>query len=116
MSGEALSAVPVIDIDISGFTTGTPAGRREVVTRVGDACGGIGLAPNYWPHRVVNPPANQRHRGRISIPCVAMPAWGAVVECVPTCRPATGDPAYQPVLAGPHAEERRTGARPAMAV
>lgn len=68
------------------------------------------------PHRVVNPPADQRHRGRISIPYFVMPAWDAVVECVPTCRPASGEPAYPPVLAGPHAEERRSGARPAMAV
>lgn len=68
------------------------------------------------PHRVVNPPAEQRHRGRVSIPYFVMPAWDAEVACAPSCLPADGAPRYAPVLAGPHAEQRRSGARPAMAV
>jgi isopenicillin N synthase-like dioxygenase len=74
---------------------------------------------NRWqatPHRVVNPSRHHAERGRISIPYFQMPNWDAVIECVPTCRPATGEPRYQTVVAGPHAEERRAGKRPQMVV
>jgi isopenicillin N synthase-like dioxygenase len=68
------------------------------------------------PHRVVNPPREVAHRDRISIPYFQMPNWNAVIECVPTCVPDSGIAHYPPVVAGPHAEERRAGKRPQMAV
>jgi isopenicillin N synthase-like dioxygenase len=68
------------------------------------------------PHRVVNPPGDHAHRSRISIPYFQMPGWDAIVECAPTCLPATGKPNYPPVVAGPHAEERRAGRRAPTAV
>lgn len=68
------------------------------------------------PHRVINPPREAADRGRISIPYFQMPNWDAVIECVPTCEPDEGGPCYPPIVAGPHAEERRAGRRPQMAV
>ena len=68
------------------------------------------------PHRVVNPPRPAAHTGRISIPYFQMPNWDAVIECAPTCLPESGVAHYPAVVAGPHAEERRAGTRPQMAV
>jgi isopenicillin N synthase-like dioxygenase len=68
------------------------------------------------PHRVVNPAGPDAHRSRISIPYFQMPGWDAIVECIPPCLPATGKPHYPPVVAGPHAEERRAGGRAPTAV
>jgi isopenicillin N synthase-like dioxygenase len=62
-------------------------------------------------HRVVNPPRAQADRGRISIPYFQMPNWDARIECAPTCLPADGVPNYPAVVAGPHAEQRRSGRR-----
>lgn len=73
------------------------------------------LTNDRWratPHRVVNPPASACHRGRISVPYFVTPAYDAVIDCLPTCRPADGsEPRYPAVIAGPHAEERRSGKR-----
>jgi isopenicillin N synthase-like dioxygenase len=63
------------------------------------------------PHRVVNPRSSDSHRSRISIPYFQMPGWDAIVECIPSCLPAAGKPHYPPVVAGPHAEERRAARR-----
>jgi isopenicillin N synthase-like dioxygenase len=60
-------------------------------------------------HRVVNPPAEARHRGRVSIPYFVTPAYDSVIDCVPTCE---GDGVrYEPIAAGEYAEQRRSGRR-----
>jgi isopenicillin N synthase-like dioxygenase len=97
---------------------------RPVPPLAGSYVVNLGDLMNRWtsdrwqatPHRVVNPPRGAPVRGRISIPYFQMPNWDAVIECAPTCVPASGVPRYPAVVSGPHAEERRTGKRPQMAV
>jgi isopenicillin N synthase-like dioxygenase len=67
-------------------------------------------------HRVVNPPDTQRHRGRISMPYFVTPDYEATIECVPTCRPASGEVRYPPIQAGPYAASKREGRRGATSV
>ncbi len=103
--------------DASGSWHDVPALPGTYVVNLGDLMNRF--TNDRWvatPHRVVNPHTDQRHRGRISIPYFAMPAWDAVIECVPTCVPPVGDVHYAAVVAGPHAEQRRSGKREAMAV
>jgi isopenicillin N synthase-like dioxygenase len=51
-------------------------------------------------HRVINPPREQADRDRVSIPFFVNPNVDAVIECIPSCAPAGGQPKYAPVLAG----------------
>jgi isopenicillin N synthase-like dioxygenase len=48
-------------------------------------------------HRVV--PATER---RQSIAFFHSANWDAVIDCLPTCRPAFGEPKYPPIASGPH--------------
>lgn len=103
--------------DRSGEWRPVPPQPGSYVVNIGDLMDRF--TDNRWqatPHRVVNPPREQAGRGRISIPYFQMPNWDAVIDCVPSCRPAQGAPRYSPVVAGPHAEERRSGRRSRMAV
>jgi isopenicillin N synthase-like dioxygenase len=61
-------------------------------------------------HRVVNPPAEARHRGRISIPYFVTAAYDSVIDCVATCLD-NGESHYEPISAGEYAEQRRSGRR-----
>lgn len=96
---------------------------RPVPARATTFVVNLGDLTNRWtndawratPHRVVNPP-EEVTRGRISIPFFAMPDWEAVIECAPTCSSASRPPRYEPVVAGPHAEQRRSGRRAPMTV
>lgn len=51
-------------------------------------------------HRVVNPPPEQAHRDRISIPFFHQPAPDAVIECIPTCTDAHRPPRHRTVTSG----------------
>ncbi|POX41482.1 oxidoreductase [Streptomyces sp. Ru73] len=57
-------------------------------------------------HRVVNPPREQAHRERYSIPFFHQPNYDALIECIPTCA-GPGRPArYAPVLSGEYITEK----------
>lgn len=65
-------------------------------------------------HRVMN---NVSGRDRYSVASFFNPEHFTRVECVPTCRPAEGEPAYAPCTVGEHIADmfRLTYGKPAMA-
>lgn len=54
-------------------------------------------------HRVLNSASD---RDRYSMALFFNPDYFTQVECVPTCRPAVGEPNYEPCTAGEHVAER----------
>ena len=54
-------------------------------------------------HRVLN---SAPERDRYSMALFFNPDYFTQVECVPTCRPAEGEPNYEPCTAGEHVAER----------
>lgn len=58
-------------------------------------------------HRVVNPGSNSAVRKpRQSIAFFMHPNHDASIECIPTCRPATGKPLHGPITAGDYMQEK----------
>jgi isopenicillin N synthase-like dioxygenase len=103
--------------DREGVWHPIPAIADSYVVNVGDVMNR--LTNDRWKatfHRVALPPEESRHRGRISIPYFVTPAYDAVIGCVETCRPSSGDPRYPPVRAGEYAATKRTGRRAATEV
>jgi isopenicillin N synthase-like dioxygenase len=58
-------------------------------------------------HRVLNKAVG---RDRYSVATFCSPDYAYRVECLPTCRPAVGEPRYPPCTVGDHLQEmaRRT--------
>ena len=53
-------------------------------------------------HRVVNPPPEHAATARLSMPFFHNANHDAIIECVPTCRPADGVPTYPPIRFSDH--------------
>ncbi|HEX5626370.1 MAG TPA: 2-oxoglutarate and iron-dependent oxygenase domain-containing protein [Saprospiraceae bacterium] len=82
-------------------------GDQEIVVNVGDML--QRLTNNYLvstTHRVVNPPREQWHVPRLSIPFFLHPRSEMDLSCLPVCVPAGSQPAYAPITAGDYLDER----------
>ena len=79
----------------------------EIVINVGDML--QRLTNNYLKsttHRVVNPPREEWHLPRLSIPFFLHPVSGMDLSCLPKCVDAEHPLAYEPITAGAYLEER----------
>jgi isopenicillin N synthase-like dioxygenase len=97
--------------DRQGTWHGLAAVPGTYVVNLGDVMNR--LTNDRWKatfHRVVNPPVEARHRGRISIPYFVTPAYDSLIECLPTCFD-NGVSHYEPIVAGEYALQRRSGRR-----
>lgn len=82
-------------------------GDQEIVVNVGDML--QRLTNNYLvstTHRVVNPPREQWHVPRLSIPFFLHPRSEMDLSCLPGCIPSGSQPAYSPITAGDYLDER----------
>ncbi len=79
----------------------------EIVINVGDML--QRLTNNYLKsttHRVVNPPREQWHLPRLSIPFFLHPKSSMDLSCLPECVSAERPLAYEPITAGEYLNER----------
>lgn len=79
----------------------------EIVVNVGDML--QRLTNNYLKsttHRVVNPPREQWHVPRLSIPFFLHPVSGMDLSCLPSCVSGENPLAYPPTTAGDYLDER----------
>jgi len=79
----------------------------EIVINVGDML--QRLTNNYLrstTHRVVNPPREEWHRPRLSIPFFLHPRSDMNLSCLPSCVTADRPLAYAPITAGEYLAER----------
>jgi isopenicillin N synthase-like dioxygenase len=79
----------------------------EIVINVGDML--QRLTNNYLrstTHRVVNPPREEWHRPRLSIPFFLHPRSDMDLSCLPSCVTADRPLAYAPITAGEYLAER----------
>jgi isopenicillin N synthase-like dioxygenase len=99
---DAPGGLQVRDVDGAWHDVAAVAGAY--VVNVGDAL--ERWTNDLWRstvHRVTVPPdAIDRDCSRQSIAFFHNANWDAVIECLPTCRPAGGAPRYAPVGAGRH--------------
>jgi isopenicillin N synthase-like dioxygenase len=82
-------------------------GQDEIVINVGDML--QRLTNNYLKsttHRVVNPPREEWHLPRLSIPFFLHPRSDMSLACLPRCVGEGRSPAYEPVTAGEYLDER----------
>lgn len=82
-------------------------GENEIVVNVGDML--QRLTNNYLKsttHRVVNPPREEWHKPRLSIPFFLHPRSTMDLTCLPSCITATHPAAYAPITAGGYLDER----------
>jgi isopenicillin N synthase-like dioxygenase len=82
-------------------------GEDEIVVNVGDML--QRLTNNYLvstTHRVVNPPREEWHRPRLSIPFFLHPVSGMRLDCLPQCITEERPLAYPPITAGEYLNER----------
>ncbi len=83
------------------------AEEGELVINVGDML--QRLTNNYLKsttHRVVNPPREEWHLPRLSIPFFLHPRQEMDLTCLPTCVTADRPIAYEPITAGDYLDER----------
>lgn len=79
----------------------------EIVINVGDML--QRLTNNYLKsttHRVVNPPREEWHLPRLSIPFFLHPKSDMDLSCLPACVDETHPLAYEPITAGEYLDER----------
>lgn len=79
----------------------------EIVINVGDML--QRLTNNYLKsttHRVVNPPKEEWHLPRLSIPFFLHPKGGMDLTCLEKCVDAAHPLAYEPITAGEYLDER----------
>ena len=79
----------------------------EIVINVGDML--QRLTNNYLKsttHRVVNPPREEWHLPRLSIPFFLHPVSDMDLTCLPKCVTADNPPQYPPITAGAYLDER----------
>ena len=82
-------------------------GEDEIVVNVGDML--QRLTNNYLKsttHRVVNPPREEWHRPRLSIPFFLHPLSAMDLSCLPSTVTAERPLAYEPITAGEYLHER----------
>ncbi len=82
-------------------------GENEIVVNVGDML--QRLTNNYLvstTHRVVNPPRQEWHKPRLSIPFFLHPRSEMDLSCLKSCIPEGSPAAYEPITAGAYLEER----------
>jgi isopenicillin N synthase-like dioxygenase len=82
-------------------------GEDEIVVNVGDML--QRLTNNYLKsttHRVVNPPREEWHRPRLSIPFFLHPKSEMDLSCLPSTVTAERPLAYEPITAGEYLNER----------
>lgn len=82
-------------------------GEDEIVVNVGDML--QRLTNNYLKsttHRVVNPPREEWHRPRLSIPFFLHPKSAMDLTCLPSTVTADRPLAYEPITAGEYLNER----------
>ena len=82
-------------------------GEDEIVVNVGDML--QRLTNNYLKsttHRVVNPPREEWHRPRLSIPFFLHPKSEMDLTCLPETVTAERPLAYEPITAGEYLNER----------
>ncbi len=82
-------------------------GENEIVVNVGDML--QRLTNNYLKsttHRVVNPPREEWHRPRLSIPFFLHPVSEMSLACLPQCVTDENPLTYPPVTAGEYLDER----------
>jgi isopenicillin N synthase-like dioxygenase len=82
-------------------------GRDEIVINVGDML--QRLTNNYLKsttHRVVNPPREEWHLPRLSIPFFLHPRSEMDLSCLPSCVSDASPLAYPPITAGQYLDER----------
>ena len=90
--------VPGLQVEIDGAWHDVAHQPGTLVVNLGDSI--AQWTNDRWRstrHRVVADDPRRRH----SIAFFHMANWDAVIECLPTCRPATGAPRHPPVQAGP---------------
>ncbi|MEY3052038.1 MAG: hypothetical protein RLY31_1823 [Bacteroidota bacterium] len=81
--------------------------QDEIVINVGDML--QRLTNNYLrstTHRVVNPPPDEWHVPRLSIPFFLHPQSGMDLRCLPSCVSAERPLSYEPITAGEYLSER----------
>ncbi len=81
--------------------------QEEIVINVGDML--QRLTNNYLKsttHRVVNPPREEWHKPRLSIPFFLHPRSDMDLTCLPACITEDRPLAYQPITAGEYLNER----------
>lgn len=84
-------------------------GEEEIVVNVGDML--QRLTNNYLKsttHRVVNPPRQEWHKPRLSIPFFLHPQSSMDLTCLSSTVTADQPPAYAPITAGAYLDERLT--------
>jgi isopenicillin N synthase-like dioxygenase len=82
-------------------------GEDEIVVNVGDML--QRLTNNYLKsttHRVVNPPRQEWHRPRLSIPFFLHPQSAMDLTCLPATVSDAQPLAYEPITAGAYLDER----------
>lgn len=82
-------------------------GENEIVINVGDML--QRLTNNYLKsttHRVVNPPKEEWHVPRLSIPFFLHPKSGMRLDCLEKCITTDRPLAYEPITAGEYLDER----------
>ena len=82
-------------------------GEEEIVVNVGDML--QRLTNNHLKsttHRVVNPPKNEWHVPRLSIPFFLHPRSEMELNCLESCITATNPLHYDPITAGEYLDER----------
>ena len=82
-------------------------GEEEIVVNVGDML--QRLTNNYLKsttHRVINPPREEWHRPRLSIPFFLHPKSEMDLTCLPTTVTNSRPLAYEPITAGEYLNER----------
>ncbi len=88
----------------AGEWVGVPAIPGGLVVNIGDLM--AEWTNDRWVstvHRVVNPPRDKAHDSRrISLVLFHQPNYDAIIECLPTCVPASGEVKYAPISSGEH--------------
>jgi isopenicillin N synthase-like dioxygenase len=58
-------------------------------------------------HRVCNPPPEQMHVRRISLPFFCQPNYDAVISALPSCFDSARPPKYPPITSGENMLQKR---------
>jgi isopenicillin N synthase-like dioxygenase len=94
-------------LDKEGAWIGIMPEEGEIVINVGDML--QRLTNNYLKsttHRVVNPPREEWHMPRLSIPFFLHPKGEMDLSCLPACVDEAHPLAYEPITAGQYLDER----------